>query len=90
MQRRTSIEGWVVVLTGASSGNGKTISLALASKGARLVLAARRVRLLEAVARGWKNAAARPWSCRATSRSRSRFTRWPERRWISGEGSTLG
>jgi NAD(P)-dependent dehydrogenase (short-subunit alcohol dehydrogenase family) len=51
LQRRTSIEGWVVVVTGASSGNGKAISLALASKGARLVLAARRVRLLEAVAR---------------------------------------
>ncbi len=51
MQERTSIEGWVVVVTGASSGNGKAISLTLASKGARLVLAARRVRLLEAVAR---------------------------------------
>jgi NADP-dependent 3-hydroxy acid dehydrogenase YdfG len=51
LQERSSIEGWVVVVTGASSGNGKAISLALASKGARLVLAARRVRLLEAVAR---------------------------------------
>ena len=40
---------------GASSGNGKAISLALASKGARLVLAARRVRLLEAVAREVKD-----------------------------------
>ena len=50
LQERPSIEGWVVV-TGASSGNGKAISLTLASKGARLVLAARRVRLLEAVAR---------------------------------------
>ena len=55
MQRRTSIEGWVVVVMGASSGNGKAISLALASKGARLVLAARRVRLLEAVAREVKD-----------------------------------
>ena len=51
LQERPSIEGWVVVVTGASSGNGKAISLTLASKGARLVLAARRVRLLEAVAR---------------------------------------
>ncbi len=50
MQKRTSIEGWLVVVMGASSGNGKAISLALASKGARLVLAARRVRLLEAIA----------------------------------------
>lgn len=55
MQKRTSIEGWVVVVMGASSGNGKAISLALASKGARLVLAARRVRLLEAVAREVKD-----------------------------------
>jgi short-subunit dehydrogenase len=55
LQRRTSIEGWVVVVMGASSGNGKAISLALASKGARLVLAARRVRLLEAVAREVKD-----------------------------------
>ena len=51
LQERPSIEGWAVVVTGASSGNGKAKSLALASKGARLVLAARRVRLLEAVAR---------------------------------------
>jgi NAD(P)-dependent dehydrogenase (short-subunit alcohol dehydrogenase family) len=48
---RTGLDGWVVVVTGASSGNGKAISLALASKGARLVLAARRAQLLEAVAR---------------------------------------
>ena len=51
MRKRTRVEGWVVVVTGASSGNGKAISLALASKGARVVLAARRARLLEAVAR---------------------------------------
>jgi NADP-dependent 3-hydroxy acid dehydrogenase YdfG len=51
LRKGTSVEGWVVVVTGASSGNGKAISLALASKGARVVLAARRARLLEAVAR---------------------------------------
>jgi NAD(P)-dependent dehydrogenase (short-subunit alcohol dehydrogenase family) len=50
-----SVEGWIVVVTGASSGNGKAISLALASKGARVVLAARRARLLEAVAREAKD-----------------------------------
>jgi NAD(P)-dependent dehydrogenase (short-subunit alcohol dehydrogenase family) len=55
LQKRTSIEGWVVVVTGASSGNGKAISLALASKGARVVFAAGRVRLLEAVAREVKD-----------------------------------
>lgn len=51
MRKRTSVEGWVVVVTGASSGNGKAIALALASKGARVVLADRRVRLLQAVAK---------------------------------------
>lgn len=49
--RRESVRGRVVVVTGASSGNGKAIALALAEKGARLVLAARRTELLEATAR---------------------------------------
>jgi NADP-dependent 3-hydroxy acid dehydrogenase YdfG len=51
LQKRKSIEGWVVVVAGASSGNDKAIALTHASKAARLVLAARMVRLLEAVAR---------------------------------------
>jgi NAD(P)-dependent dehydrogenase (short-subunit alcohol dehydrogenase family) len=51
LRAQKSLDGWVIVVTGASSGNGKAILLALASKGARLILAARRVRLLEAVAR---------------------------------------
>jgi NAD(P)-dependent dehydrogenase (short-subunit alcohol dehydrogenase family) len=55
LRAQTSLDGWVIVVTGASSGNGKAISLALASKGARLVLAARRVRLLEAVAQEAKD-----------------------------------
>ena len=46
-----SVRGWVVVVTGASSGNGKAMALLLAEKGARLVLAARRTELLEATAR---------------------------------------
>lgn len=48
---QVSVRGWVVVVTGASSGNGKAMALALADRGARLVLAARRVELLEATAR---------------------------------------
>jgi NAD(P)-dependent dehydrogenase (short-subunit alcohol dehydrogenase family) len=48
---RESVRGRVVVVTGASSGNGKAMALALAGQGARLVLAARRVELLEATAR---------------------------------------
>ena len=46
-----SIRGKVVVVTGTSSGNGKAMALLLAEKGARLVLAARRVELLDATAR---------------------------------------
>lgn len=46
-----SVREKVVVITGASSGNGKAMALLLASKGARLVLAARRKELLEATAR---------------------------------------
>lgn len=48
---KESVLGWVVVVTGASSGNGKAMALLLAEKGARLVLVARRVELLEATAR---------------------------------------
>ena len=40
-----------MVVTGASSGNGKAMALLLGEKGARLVLAARRVELLDATAR---------------------------------------
>jgi NADP-dependent 3-hydroxy acid dehydrogenase YdfG len=45
-----SIRDKVVVVTGASSGNGKAMALLVAEKGARLVLAARRTELLEATA----------------------------------------
>src|SRR3954453_10366231 len=41
------IRGAVVVVTGASSGIGRETALALAGKGARLVLAARRAAELE-------------------------------------------
>jgi short-subunit dehydrogenase/nitrite reductase/ring-hydroxylating ferredoxin subunit len=49
--REEGVRGKVVVVTGASSGNGKAMALLLAEKGARLVLAARRTELLEATAR---------------------------------------
>src|SRR2546423_5942375 len=44
------LEGAVVVVTGASSGIGRETALALAGKGARLVLAARRAAELEETA----------------------------------------
>ena len=46
-----SLRDQVAVVTGASSGIGKAISLALADQGAELYLAARRKELLEGVAK---------------------------------------
>jgi NADP-dependent 3-hydroxy acid dehydrogenase YdfG len=47
---KENIRGKVVVVTGASSGNGKAMALLLAERGTRLALAARRTELLEATA----------------------------------------
>lgn len=44
------VEGKVVVITGASSGIGETSARYLASKGAKVVLAARRIEHLEKIA----------------------------------------
>ena len=46
----TNIEGKVVVITGASSGLGEAAARLLASKGATLVLGARRLDLIQALA----------------------------------------
>lgn len=45
-----SIQGKVIVITGASSGFGKGVAQRLADKGAHIVLAARRAQLLEYLA----------------------------------------
>ena len=44
------LEGKVVVVTGASEGIGRALSLALAARGARVVLVGRNAERLEAVA----------------------------------------
>jgi NADP-dependent 3-hydroxy acid dehydrogenase YdfG len=47
---RTNIPGKVVVITGASSGSGEATARYLADRGATVVLGARRVERLNAVA----------------------------------------
>jgi len=48
-QARREIDGMTVVITGASAGIGRALAQSLAARGAKLVLAARRVHRLEAL-----------------------------------------
>ncbi|MEP5341061.1 MAG: SDR family oxidoreductase [Algibacter sp.] len=52
---QNQIKGKVVVITGASSGIGKTIAMALANNGAKVVLGARRIEKLVKVVEEIKN-----------------------------------
>ncbi len=51
-RRPISLEGRVVIVTGASSGIGRVIAKELQAKGAKLMLAARRKGLLKDIAKG--------------------------------------
>ncbi len=58
---RQRIAGKTFVITGASSGFGRGVALALAGQGANVVLAARRVTVLEEVADEVRSRGGVPW-----------------------------
>jgi short-subunit dehydrogenase len=65
------LSGAVAVVTGASSGIGEATALALARRGAKVVLAARRIERLEELAEGIRSrgGVALPASCDVTKRT---------------------
>src|SRR3954465_5442194 len=96
------IRGAVAVVTGASSGIGRETALALAGKGARLVLAARRAAELEETADDCRKRGGdcRSFECdapggnrgglNATAPRRREWRRSLDSRWRPTAGSTPG
>ena len=64
---KTNIENKVILITGASSGIGEATARLLASKGAKVLLGARRTDRLEKIVAGIRAAAAPPSAARSTS-----------------------
>ena len=60
------LKGAVVVVTGASSGIGEATAVAFAKRGARVVLTARRLERLEALADRIERAGVRRSPCGST------------------------
>jgi NADP-dependent 3-hydroxy acid dehydrogenase YdfG len=56
----------VAIVTGAGSGIGRSVALALLREGFAVVLAGRRSEALEETARENDASGSRPWSCRQT------------------------
>jgi len=68
MERNTGLEGRRVLVVGASSGIGRALAVAAGAAGARVALGARRLELVDEVAReiSRTGAEARAWRCDVT------------------------
>ena len=82
-----SLNGKVVVITGASSGFGAAAATLFAREGCKIVLAARRLDRLEELAQQIRDAGGKALPCLWMSASHPRSMRWSNRRWMPSGGS---